>query len=88
MEKEVYWASNISISVVGDDLFVFDEITNNVFLYREIKKKCFLLIENSHNINDILKTLKLNSKEGNTLEDRVISSFIEKCIELGLLIYL
>lgn len=86
MKDEIYWASNISVSVVASDLFVFDEVTNNVYFYRGIKKACFLLFRDNHNLDNVAEIIADDYKQKYVETASWIKNFVDQCLKIGLLI--
>ena len=52
----VCYAKHISWALLGEDLFIFNEITDNTYLFRGLYKEFWLAIQNNNNLKKTSET--------------------------------
>lgn len=57
MSSFVYYADNVSWVLLQDEVFVIDEITRNIYLYRNLSKEIWISIQRNNNLNKIVEQL-------------------------------
>ena len=68
----VCYAKHISWALLGEDLFIFNEITDNTYLFRGLYKKFWLAIQNNNNLKNIIESI--------SPKYNIDSSKIKKCM--------
>ncbi|MNO42839.1 hypothetical protein D3C76_330400 [compost metagenome] len=51
---DVFYSKNISWVLLGDEVFVFDEITDKIYLFKDLSKEFWLLIQKNKRLADII----------------------------------
>lgn len=72
------YSENISWGIIDEEVFVFDEMSRNIYLFRGLEKEIWLLLENHKKIDNI-NVLRYN----HNIED--IIHFIERLVKWNLI---
>ncbi|KWX75485.1 hypothetical protein AMQ84_17855 [Paenibacillus riograndensis] len=87
MLSNVVYSKNISWTLLSDSMFVFDEITNKMYLFKGLSRDFWLLIQNNSNISDVIKKLaETNNVEYTFMENKVVQ-ITNKLVKKNLLIW-
>lgn len=77
--KKIYYSKNISWTLLVDEIFIFDEETNEMFLLRGIMKEFWLLISKTENYNEIINTLAMKNNFEKDIYNKILSKTKELC---------
>lgn len=73
MNNNISYSQNISWNLIKDNLFVFEEITNQTYLLKGLSREYWILIQHNNDLRDIIKTLaEFSNKEYSVIENDVI----------------
>ena len=68
----IRYSENISWTMLGDEVFIFNEITNEIFLLKGLMRDFWLLLLKYHNINEIISLLVFQNKcDLNSIESNI-----------------
>lgn len=73
----IYYTNNISWTLLGDEVFIFNEITNEIFLLKDLMKDFWLTIQGTQNFNEILNILKIKYENDSHFDEEVIFNKIK-----------
>lgn len=72
------YSKHISWVLLAEEIFIFDEMTNKIYLLRDIQKEFWLLIDGKKNIADIItETYNLTSLSIEEIK-KLLNKFIIK----------
>lgn len=79
-KKDIFinYTKNSSWVLIDDEIFVFDEIINKLYVYRKLAKDIWLLIGKEHNISNIIFQLKDKNQYNDDMMEMKVFHYIEK----------
>jgi hypothetical protein len=72
-KSNIFYANNISWTTIGDEVFIFNEITNELFLLKCLFKDFWLLLSTHKNLREIIDMLTaMHKNDSSHLNDKVM----------------
>jgi hypothetical protein len=69
----IYYADNISWTTLDDEVFIFNEITNELILLKGLYKDFWLLLSTHSNLSEIINILiVMHENDSSLVKDKVI----------------
>ncbi|WP_059052796.1 hypothetical protein [Paenibacillus senegalimassiliensis] len=88
MCNSIFYAENVSFTLLVNNMFVFDEITNNTYLFKGLSRDFWLEVERDNDFLSIVKKLSIKYDEDQKIMQqrvlRIKNNLVEKkLISLG-----
>lgn len=72
--NNIYYANNISWTTLDNEVFVFNEITNELILLKGLYKDFWLLLSTHSNLSEIINILiVMHKNDSSQIKDKVIN---------------
>ncbi|WP_068619659.1 PqqD family protein [Paenibacillus tuaregi] len=85
--SDVFYSKNIAWILLGDDVFVFDEITDKVYLLKDISKEFWLLIQEKKKLMDIIHQIAESYNVDFIVIKNDITKLARKFVENNLIVW-
>lgn len=87
MYRNILYPKSISWTLLNDNMFVFDEITNNTYLLKGLSRDFWLLIEENNIFPDIVKMLSEKRDIEYSVMENDIVQLTKKLVKNNLIIW-
>ncbi|NQX44398.1 PqqD family protein [Paenibacillus tritici] len=87
MYNNILYPQHISWNSLKDSIFVFDEITNKMYLLKGVSREFWMLILHNNDFDDIIKTLAENKNIEYSVMRNDILQITKRLVKNNLLIW-
>lgn len=87
MYRNILYPKSISWTLLNDNMFIFDEITNNTYLLKGLSRDFWLLIEENNIFQDIVKMLSEKRDIEYSVMENDIVQLTKKLVKNNLIIW-
>ncbi|GJM70761.1 hypothetical protein HMSSN036_29770 [Paenibacillus macerans] len=85
--SDVFYSKNIAWILLGDEVFVFDEITDKVYLLKDLSKEFWLLIQENTRLMDIIHQIAESYNVDFMKVENDITKLARKFVENNLIVW-